>query len=65
MPLASRLRGVNEAWDEALRRWLRVINCEETMRHVGNFLSVHRVRPSEDSDDDDADTALALSVKKL
>ena len=37
------------------------------MRHVGNFLSVHRVRPSkeaaENSDDDDTDTALDLSVE--
>ena len=37
------------------------------MRHVGNFLSVHRVRPSEEalenSDNNDADTALDLSVE--
>ena len=67
VPLASCLKGGNESWDEALRRRLRVINCEETMRHVGNFLSVHRVRPSEEaaenSDDDDADTALDLTAE--
>ena len=37
------------------------------MRHIGNFLSVHRVRPGEEtaanSDDYDADTALDLSVE--
>ena len=39
------------------------------VRHVSNFLAVHRVRPSEEaagnSDDDDADTVLDLSVENF
>ena len=60
VPLASCLKGGNESWDGGCA-------CEETMRHVRDFLSVHRVRLSEEaaenSDDDDADTALDLSVE--
>ena len=50
-PFAGHLRKVDETWQEALGAWLggRIL-CKEAKKYVGNFLSVHRVRP----DDDDA-----------
>jgi hypothetical protein len=58
------LLGANETWEDALRQWLLHLPCAETKRHVGNFLSVYRVRPSAEadghSDDDGVDEPLAL-----
>ena len=44
---ASALRPAGSTWESALRHWLRNLPCEETKRHVGNFLSVYRVRGSD------------------
>ena len=47
----------DETWQGALRSWLdgRIL-CEEARRYVGNFLSVHRVRPQDDMDSDIANS---------
>ena len=58
VPHVQTLRGVDESWEQALRRWLRRLPCEETKQYIGNFMSVYRVRPAvdgqENSDDDAA-----------
>ena len=63
------MRGQQESWEDALRRWLRRLPCAETKRHVGNFLSVYRVRPSAEadgnSDDDGADEPFVLAPEQL
>ena len=55
--------GTHETWERAFRTWLQALPCQETKQHVGNFLSVYRVRSvvqdAENSDNDDADTASA------
>ena len=65
IPFLGHLRGENESWEASLRRWLRRLPCAETKRHVGNFLSVYRVRPSAEadgnSDDDGADEPFVLT----
>ena len=66
---ASALRIANSSWDESLRAWLLRLSCSETRQHVGNFLAVHRVRPSDEaaanSDDENADTVLKLNDASL
>jgi len=63
------LRDVNESWEHALRGWLRRLPCDETKQYIGNFMSVYRVRPAvdgqENSDDDAADTALHVTPSEL
>ena len=64
VPHAADLLGSSASWEAELRRWLRHLPCVETQQHVGNFLSVYRVRPAsadaENSDNDGADDAGAL-----
>ena len=48
---ALRLSGLT--WQEALREWLDGgLSCAEAKRYVGNFLSVYRIRPQIDDNDD-------------
>ena len=69
VPHVQTLRGVDESWERALRRWLRRLPCEETKQYIGNFMSVYRVRPAvdgqENSDDDAADTALHVTPTEI
>ena len=70
VPYVGHLRASGEPWEAALRRWAAYcLPCQETKRHLGNFLSVYRVRPTadakENSDDDGADEALELSADML
>eukprot|EP00435_Cladocopium_sp_Y103_P006429 s3270_g2.t1 len=57
IPYLGHLRGEEDSWESSLRAWLLRLPSAETKRHVGNFLSVYRVRPAADadnnSDDDD------------
>ena len=63
------LRQRYETWESALRGWLGRLPCQETKEYVGNFLSVYRVRPATDgqdnSDDDAADAALEVKEQDL
>ena len=63
------LRQPGETWIAALRMWLTHLPCQETKRHVGNFLSIYRVRPSGveegNSDDSDVDEALIVTPATL
>ena len=65
VPHATKLRQASESWDASLRAWLRKLPSQETKRHVGNFLSVYRVRPNEEeganSDNSDVDETLNLT----
>ena len=72
VPFAGQLRKANDTWQEALRTWLDgQVLCEEARRYVANFLSVHRVRHSDDdsepenSDDLISDEDLILSSSAL
>ena len=63
MPLATDVRITSASWEEALRRWLNGgILSAETRNHVGNFLSVHRVRPAAISDDAVSDAEVELEA---
>ena len=72
VPFAGNLRKSGESWDNALRTWLdgRVLT-KESARHVGNFMSVYRVRPRDSteemqaSDEDVSDEELVLDVEDL
>ena len=49
VPFAGNLRKSTETWQEAMSVWLDGnIVCEEARRYVGDFLSVHRMRPVDD-----------------
>ncbi|MCV6602059.1 MAG: hypothetical protein OIF54_10965, partial [Cohaesibacter sp.] len=52
-----------------MRRWATCLPCQETKQYLGNFLSVYRVRPAadanENSDDENADEPLELSADML
>ena len=69
MPYLGRLRGADETWAESLRAWLLRVPSAETKRYVGNFLSVYRVRPAADgdnnSDDEDADNYIDLQPAQV
>ena len=58
VPHLSQLLGANETWEDALREWLLRLPCAETKRHVGNFLSVYRVRPSAEADANSGDDGM-------
>ena len=50
---ASCLRAEDQNWQDALRFWLNGnVLCQEAKQYVGNFLSVHRMRPRDDDSDD-------------
>ena len=61
VPHIADLQGSYLAWETAFRAWLQELPCQETKQHVGNFLSVYRVRSlaadAENSDNDGADTS--------
>ena len=69
VPYGGHLCQAGETWEAALRRWAQCLPCQETKRHLGNFLSVYRIRPpaeaQENSDDSDADEELTLSLDDL
>ena len=69
VPYVGHLRQAGETLEAALRRWAQRLPCQESKRHLGNFLSVYRIRPpaeaQENSDDSDADEALELSLDDL
>ncbi|CAK9052298.1 unnamed protein product [Durusdinium trenchii] len=69
VPFAGRLKEPTQTWAQALRLWLLRVPCEETKRHVGNFLSVYRVRPAAaaaaNSDDSGADEPLLVTPSTL
>ena len=53
IPHASQLKGNHATWQDALAYWLDGhILSAESMRYVSNFLSVYRVRPTEDDEDE-------------
>ena len=53
VPYAGCLRRTDESWQDALGTWLHGhVLCEEARRYVGNFLSVHRVRPQDEASED-------------
>ena len=50
---AGNLRPVGTTWQDSLTEWLDGgIQCAESKRYIGNFLSVYRVRPQDESDDE-------------
>ena len=60
VPHASQLRSCTETWEEAMTTWFHGgIICERSNRYIGNFLSVYRVRPGQEDDNDRADEDLA------
>ena len=73
VPFAGHLRKSSETWQDAMSVWLDGnILCEESRRYVGNYLSVHRMRPVDDdasaadnSDDLLSDEDLTLSSESL
>ena len=66
MPYVGNLRGPEETWQDALTTWLNGhILCEEQKRYVGNFLSVHRVRPQNDDSDAEANSDDIISDEEL
>ena len=55
VPAVNSLRGDFTSWDAAMRVWLDGhILCEESRRYINNFLAMHRVRPSNAEEDDEA-----------
>ena len=52
VPYAGSLRTGENSWEAALKKWLDGnIISQESLRYVGNFLSVYRVRPRDPDDD--------------
>ncbi len=52
MPTLQNLRQGCETWEAALTQWLNGnIICEESKLYVGNFISIHRLRPGEQDED--------------
>ena len=72
VPFAGNLRSSTETWQEAMESWLdgRILT-QESKKYIGNFLSVHRVRPMDDdesdgnSDDIVSDEELQVSAASL
>ncbi|CAE7375727.1 unnamed protein product [Symbiodinium microadriaticum] len=58
VPHVADLLGTHDTWEAAFRTWLRALPCQETKQHVGNFLSVYRVRAvAQDAENSDNDGA--------
>ncbi len=55
VPSVQKLRGACESWSSALTNWLdgNIISME-SKRYVSNFISIHRLRPSDGVEDDAA-----------
>lgn len=53
VPTLDKLRGGDVLWQDALTYWLdgRIIS-EESKRYVSNFISIHRLRPGENEDNE-------------
>ena len=50
---ASGLRHEDTTWQDALQTWLSGnVLCNEAKQYIGNFSSVHRVRPRDDDSED-------------
>ena len=62
------MRKADETWQEVLTTWLggRIL-CKGATKYIGNYMAVHRVRPSDDdensacSDDMVSDEELPVS----
>jgi len=53
VPYAGALRHERATWQEVMCTWFDgKVLCAEAKRYVGNFLSVHRVRPTDDGSED-------------
>ena len=66
VPLASALRPEGSSWQEVLAQWLSCgLLCEESKRHVSNFIAVHRMRPTDDDDDLGANSEDMVSDEEL
>ncbi len=53
VPHASHLKGNHATWQDAMSSWLDGgILSAESMRYASNFLSVYRVRPTDDDEDE-------------
>ena len=70
VPHITDLQHSHLTWEMAFRAWLEELPCQETKHHVGNFLSVYRVRSlaadAENSDNDGADTtAVHVTAENL
>ena len=63
---AGQLRDANETWQDALEVWLDGnIICQEAAKYVGNFLSVHRMRPRDDDESNDGNSQDIASDEEL
>jgi len=52
VPTLDNLKQGNETWEAAMIQWLDGnIISEESKRYVGNFISIHRLRPGDESED--------------
>ena len=57
VPHLKALRG-DDGWETALRQWMDgCILCAESKNYVSNFLSVHRVRPADATNEANSDDA--------
>ena len=63
---AGALRPNGQTWQEAMEEWFdgRVL-CREAKQYVGNFLSIHRMRPRDDDLDDDGNSQDIVSDEEL
>ena len=52
VPTLDNLKQGNETWEAAMIQWLDGnIISEESKRYVGNFISIHRLRPGDETED--------------
>ena len=69
VPHVAHLKGASASWDDSFRQWLLQLPCEETKRYINNFLSVYRVRSTENgldnSDDSGADEPLVVDASNI
>ena len=56
VPYVGHLRADGETWEAALRQWAQRLPCHESKSHLGNFLSVYRVRPPADAEENSDDS---------
>ena len=59
-------RGGHDTWQKALTHWLNGgVLCEESKKHINNFLAVTRARPAGDDDELDGNSDDMLSDEEL
>ena len=64
IPHASQLKGEHATWQMALGSWLDGgILSRESKRYVSNFLSVYRIRPTDDDEDEGNSDNLASDIE--